>query len=65
MAYHKKRQIAAESDAEQPVVKKSKNEKKAKKELTQGSDAEGNPYWEASFAVFSRKVLRDGLLISH
>ncbi|KAK3301400.1 transcriptional Coactivator p15-domain-containing protein [Chaetomium fimeti] len=51
MAYHKKRQIAAESDAEQPVVKKSKSEKKAKKDLTQGSDAEGNPYWEVGLPI--------------
>jgi hypothetical protein len=61
MPYQKKRQIAAEGDSEQPVVKKSKGEKKAKKELTQGSDAEGNPYWEVSFAAlpqtdFERRI---------
>jgi hypothetical protein len=45
--YHKKRQVAANSDSEQqPVVKKSKSEKNLKKELTKGTDAEGNPYWE-------------------
>ncbi|KAK4038284.1 transcriptional Coactivator p15-domain-containing protein [Parachaetomium inaequale] len=46
MPYNKKRQIDPESDGEQQVVKKPKNEKKAKKDLTQGTDAEGNPYWE-------------------
>ncbi|KAH6649732.1 transcriptional Coactivator p15-domain-containing protein [Chaetomium tenue] len=46
MPYQKKRQVAAENDSGQPAVKKSKNEKKVKKDLTQGSDAEGNPYWE-------------------
>ncbi|KAH6844973.1 transcriptional Coactivator p15-domain-containing protein [Chaetomium sp. MPI-CAGE-AT-0009] len=47
MPPYKKRQVAANSDSEQqPVVKKSKSEKKAKKELTQGTDADGNPYWE-------------------
>ncbi|EAQ92310.1 predicted protein [Chaetomium globosum CBS 148.51] len=46
MPYQKKRQTAAENDSGQPAVKKSKSEKKAKKDLTQGSDAEGNPYWE-------------------
>jgi hypothetical protein len=42
----KKRQIESESDGEQQVVKKSKSETTAKKELTQGKDAEGNPFWE-------------------
>jgi hypothetical protein len=42
----KKRQIESESDGEQQVVKKSKGETTAKKDLTQGKDAEGNPFWE-------------------
>jgi hypothetical protein len=42
----KKRQIESESDGEKQVVKKSKGETTAKKDLTQGKDAEGNPFWE-------------------
>lgn len=41
----KKRQIESESEGEQQVVKKPR-EKKAKTDLTQGKDAEGNPFWE-------------------
>lgn len=52
--YSKKRQIEPESDGEQQVVKKSKSEK-AKKDLTQGTDAEGNPYWEVGPPI-SRSV---------
>ncbi|KAK4104205.1 PC4-domain-containing protein [Parathielavia hyrcaniae] len=46
MPYNKKRHIDPESDGEQQVVKKSKSGKAAKKDLAQGKDAEGNPYWE-------------------
>ncbi|KAK4144296.1 transcriptional Coactivator p15-domain-containing protein [Dichotomopilus funicola] len=50
MPYTKKRQhVASDSDAEQPLpqtAKRSKNEKKVKKELSQGTDGDGNPYWE-------------------
>ena len=42
----KKRQIESESDGEKHVVKKSKGETTVKKDLTQGKDAEGNPFWE-------------------
>jgi hypothetical protein len=52
MPYNKKRQIDPESDGEQQVVKKAKNEKKAK-DLTQGTDAEGNPYWEVGLLILS------------
>ncbi|KAK4122482.1 PC4-domain-containing protein [Parathielavia appendiculata] len=46
MPYNKKRQIDPDSDGEQQAVKKSKSAKTAKKDLAQGKDAEGNPYWE-------------------
>ncbi|KAL2129362.1 hypothetical protein VTI74DRAFT_7899 [Chaetomium olivicolor] len=46
MPYNRKRQIDPESDGEPQVAKRSKSDKKAPKELTQGKDAEGNPYWE-------------------
>ncbi|AEO55885.1 hypothetical protein MYCTH_2300175 [Thermothelomyces thermophilus ATCC 42464] len=46
MPYNKKRQAGSESDAEQQVTKKPKGEKNAQKDLKQGTDAEGNPYWE-------------------
>ena len=47
MPLNKKRQISTDSDDEQRVVKKSKNQPKhAKKDLPKGTDDEGNPYWE-------------------
>ncbi len=46
MPYNKKRHIDTESDEEQQVVKKAKSQKQAKKDLSKGTDAEGNPYWE-------------------
>jgi hypothetical protein len=46
MPYNKKRHIEADSDGEQQVVKKPKTQKPAKKDLSNGTDAEGNPYWE-------------------
>ncbi|GAB1313856.1 hypothetical protein MFIFM68171_04066 [Madurella fahalii] len=47
MPYNKKRQIGAESDRELQTAKKTKTEtKKAKKDLSKGTDAEGNAYWE-------------------
>lgn len=53
MPFTKKRQhVASDSDAEQPpkqTAKRSKNEKKAKKELSQGTDSDGNPYWEVGY----------------
>jgi hypothetical protein len=54
MPYNKKRQIEAESDDEAPqVAKKAKGENvKAKKDLSKGTDADGNCYWEVSFLSF-------------
>ncbi|KAK4241657.1 transcriptional Coactivator p15-domain-containing protein [Achaetomium macrosporum] len=46
MPFKKKRQIEADSDGETQVTKKAKGENKAKKDLSKGTDAEGNPYWE-------------------
>ncbi|KAL2159129.1 hypothetical protein VTH06DRAFT_2888 [Thermothelomyces fergusii] len=46
MPYYKKRQAGSEGDVEHNVVKKSKGEKNAQKDLKKGRDAEGNPYWE-------------------
>ncbi|KAL1835790.1 hypothetical protein VTJ49DRAFT_6054 [Mycothermus thermophilus] len=44
----KKRQIESEAEEEPQVTKKSKSKasQSAKGTLTQGKDAEGNPYWE-------------------
>jgi hypothetical protein len=42
----KKRQIESESDGEKKIAKKLRGETTAKKDLTQGKDAEGNPFWE-------------------
>lgn len=47
----KKRQIESASDEEQQVVKKSRSEKTAKKDLTQGKDADGNPSWEVGLPI--------------
>ncbi|KAK4249286.1 transcriptional Coactivator p15-domain-containing protein [Corynascus novoguineensis] len=46
MPYNKKRQLDSESDGEQQILKKSKGDKEVPKDLKQGRDAEGNPYWE-------------------
>ncbi|KXX76283.1 putative RNA polymerase II transcriptional coactivator [Madurella mycetomatis] len=47
MPYNKKRQIDAGSDGELQTAKKVKSEsRKASKDLSKGTDAEGNAYWE-------------------
>jgi hypothetical protein len=55
----KKRQIETEGDDEPQVTKKSKAKanQTAKGSLTQGKDAEGNPYWEVGF-VSSHQTLQ-------
>lgn len=54
MPYNKKRQIDAGSDGELQTAKKVKSEsKKAGKDLSKGTDAEGNAYWEVGFPRFA------------